>query len=123
MPGDVVPAKDATVSYQLWSAEHRTFNVDAKCDISIDLRLLNYPAWVVRVDGVHVQPGYEPDTGQMVLPLTAGNHRIDLLFRRTWDRTLGGIVSLFAAAFLLFFGLFFRREPAAETRLLQDGVR
>lgn len=121
--GDVVPAKDATVSYQLWSAEHRTFNVDAKRDISIDLRLLNYPAWVVRVDGARVQPGYEPDTGQMVLPLTAGNHRIDLLFRRTWDRTLGGIVSLFAAAFLLFFGLFFRREPAAETRLLQDSVR
>jgi len=46
-----------------------------------------------------------------------------LLFRRTWDRMLGGIVSLFAAAFLLFFGLFFRREPAAETRLLQDSVR
>lgn len=116
--GDVAPAKDATVSYQAWSADHRRFNVDAKRDISIDLRLLNYPAWVVRVDGVHVRPGYEPDTGQMVLPLTAGNHRVDIAFHRTWDRTLGGIVSLLAASFLLLFELFFRKESAAETRLL-----
>ncbi len=114
--GDVVPAKDAIVTYPLWSAEHRSLNVDAKRDISIDLRLLNYPAWVVRVDGARVQPGYEPDTGQMVLPLAAGNHRIDIIFRRTWDRTLGGVVSLIAVLFLLFLSLAFRKEFTVDSR-------
>ncbi|HKQ88306.1 MAG TPA: 6-pyruvoyl-tetrahydropterin synthase-related protein [Candidatus Acidoferrales bacterium] len=114
--GDVVPARDATVTYHMWSADHRSLSVDAMRDVSIDLRLLNYPAWVVRVDGARVQPGYEPDTGQMVLPLTAGNHRIDIVFRRTWDRTLGGVISLITALVLLFLALAFRRGSTGETR-------
>jgi len=114
--GNVVPAKDVTATYQLWSAEDRSFSVSAKRDVSIDLRLLNYPAWIVRVDGVRVGPGYEPDTGQMVLPLSAGNHRIDIVFRRTWDRTLGGAISLIAVVFLLLLGMAFREECTVETR-------
>lgn len=109
--GDVVPAKDVSVNYQHWSAEKRDFAVNATQDISIDLRLLNYPAWDVRVDGAKIQPGYEPDTGQMVLPLTAGKHQIDLRFRRTWDRTLGGLISLLTAIFLFAFWRLTRNQP------------
>ncbi len=99
--GDVVPAKDVSVTYQYWSAERKELSVKADQDISIDLRLLNYPAWDVRVDGVRVQPGYEEDTGQMLLPIAEGEHRIDIRFRRTWDRTLGGLISIVAVLALL----------------------
>jgi 6-pyruvoyl-tetrahydropterin synthase related domain len=98
---EIVPAKDITADYQAWSAEHRHFTVKTQRDVSIVLRLLNYPAWLVRVDGARVQPGYEPDTGQMVLRLEKGTHQVDLIFRRTWDRTLGGVISIIAAISLL----------------------
>ena len=28
-------------------------------------------------------------TAQMLLPLAPGNHRVEIRFRRTWDRTAG----------------------------------
>ncbi len=110
--GDVAPAKDVGVTYQSWTAEHRSLTVDAKRHISLDLRLLNYPAWIVRVDGARLQPSYEPGTGQMVIPLTAGTHHVDIVFRRTWDRTLGGVISLVAVALLLLLALVWREKSA-----------
>ena len=92
--GEAIPASHVSVKYQNWTATQRTLTVSAKQRVSVILRLLNYPAWDVRVDGKHVQPGYVDTTGQMVLPLTAGIHQVDVRFRRTWDRTLGIWVSL-----------------------------
>jgi hypothetical protein len=111
--GDIVPLKNISVKYDSWTAEKRIFTVSAPADASIVLRLVNYPAWDVRIDGTKLQPGYIDQTGQMVLPVTAGTHRIAVLFRRTWDRTLGGIISLFAALAILavFFALPQSRDP------------
>lgn len=107
--GDVVPAKDATVTYQQWSPERKRFTVTTNLDdLFIDVRLLNYPAWVVRIDGKQVQPGYEPDTGQMLFELTKGKYQFDIRFRRTWDRTLGGVISLLALIGTFFWVRFIR---------------
>lgn len=107
--GDVVPPKDATVTYQAWSPERKRFTVTTNLDdLFIDVRLLNYPAWVVRIDGKQVQPGYEPDTGQMLFELTKGKYQFDIRFRRTWDRTFGGVISLLALIAMLVWVRFVR---------------
>jgi hypothetical protein len=36
-----------------------------------------------------------PETGQMLVRIPAGSHRVVLRFGRTWDRLAGGIVSVF----------------------------
>jgi hypothetical protein len=108
--GDVVPATGITVNYQTWSAERRVFSVKTGDAVSLVLRLVNYPAWDVRVDGTKVQPGYVDVTGQMVLAVPAGEHRVEIRFRRTWDRTAGGAISVVALILLLFF---WRPRPAA----------
>jgi hypothetical protein len=91
----------ARVSYQRWSPEHRAFTIDADSATRLSVRLLNYPAWQVRVDGHVASPGYQPVTGQMILLIAAGDHRIAIDFRRTWDRTLGGAISILAALLLV----------------------
>jgi 6-pyruvoyl-tetrahydropterin synthase-like protein len=101
--GEVVPAAGVSVKFEKWTAERRIFSVKAANDVSLVVRLLNYPAWEVRIDGAHVSPGYADVTGQMVLPVTQGTHLIDIRFRRTWDRTLGLIISLIAAIALMLF--------------------
>ena len=49
-------------------------------------------------------------TGQMVIPVVAGDNQVRVKFTRTWDRTAGGVVS--AGALLLTIGLlmFHRRQ-------------
>jgi len=111
--GDVIPLTGASVIYQSWFAEKRIFTVKTDKPVSLVVRLLNYPAWGVQIDGTRIQPGYVDVTGQMVLPVTTGLHQIDILFRRTRDRTLGIVISLLAAAGLFAFARFF---PFPDTR-------
>jgi hypothetical protein len=99
--GDLVPLKNVSVNYQDWTAEKRIFTVSAPSNTALVLRLVNYPAWDVRIDGTKIQPGYVDLTGQMILPVPAGTHHVTVIFRRTWDRTFGGIISLLAALALL----------------------
>jgi hypothetical protein len=58
------------------------------------LRLFNYPAWEVTVNGEHVDTQTTEVTGQMMIPVTPGRKDIRLRFARTRDRTIGGAVSV-----------------------------
>jgi hypothetical protein len=61
--------------------------------VTLALRLLSYPAWRVRVDGREVGYESQPQTARMLLAVPQGTHHVDIRFRRTEDRTLGGIIS------------------------------
>jgi len=108
--GEVVPATGVSVKFETWTADRRIFSVSAANDLSLVVRLLNYPAWDVRIDGAHVRPGYVEVTGQMILPVAQGTHQIDIRFRRTSDRTLGVIISLVAAILLAWSAWWFRSQ-------------
>jgi hypothetical protein len=101
--GDVVPASDLTVRIETWSAERRTIFVQSALPATLAVRLLNYPSWDVRVDGHTIVPGALHDNGQMLVPLGAGAHSVEIQFRRTRDRTAGGAISIVAALALLAF--------------------
>jgi hypothetical protein len=77
-------------------------HVTALAPARVALRLLNYPAWRVEVNGARVTPENNGDTAQMVVAVPAGTSEIIVVFGRTWDRTVGGIATivsiLFAAA-------------------------
>ena len=62
------------------------------------MRLLDYPAWLVEVNGRRIVPQHAEDTAQMVVPIGAGNSELRVVFVRTWDRTLGITVTLVSAA-------------------------
>jgi hypothetical protein len=99
--GKVAPA-GATILVERWTAAEKRLHVTALAPVRVGLRLLNYPAWRVEVNGAPVTPENNGDTAQMVVPLPAGASEVSVVFGRTWDRTVGGIVSivsiLFAAA-------------------------
>jgi hypothetical protein len=96
-----------------WQAEEKLLSVQASEPVRLQLRLLNYPAWQVEVNG---GPGIEesqPDSGQLIITVPAGRSRVRAYFARTPDRTAGGAVSLSAIALvggLLFTGRS-RRQP------------
>jgi hypothetical protein len=78
------------------------------------LRLFNYPAWQVEVNGNVVSAETREITGQMLVPVQAGENQVQITFVRTGDRLAGGVISLLA---LLGLGLWWWREKAAKVRL------
>lgn len=104
--GKVVPAKAVNLNIEEWTAEHRVLTERTVHPVRLAVRLINYPAWDVRVDGKSAQPESHIKTAQLVLPLPAGMHRVEISFRRTWDRTAGTAVSAFSAMGLLSLAFF-----------------
>jgi hypothetical protein len=99
--GDVVPAAGVRLHIEKWSAERREFEADAAEPVTLAVKLVNYPAWEVRVDGRAIGAGANPDSGQMLVPWPPGAHRVAVRFRRTWDRASGDAISVLSALTLL----------------------
>jgi type IV secretory pathway VirB2 component (pilin) len=88
----------AEVRIETWTAREKRLRVLSPRPARIALRLLDYPAWLVEVNGRRIVPQHAEDTAQMVVPIGAGNSELRVVFVRTWDRTLGITVTLVSAA-------------------------
>jgi len=104
-----VPDQESQPRIQQWSAESKTFTIATSQPERLVLRLFNYPAWRVAVNGRAVATTTRDVTGQMLIPVQAGENQVQITFARTWDRTLGGIISSVSALFVGGF-VFIRRR-------------
>jgi hypothetical protein len=93
-----------------WAPESRAFSADVSQPGKLVLRLFNYPAWRVEVNGHPVQTEKLERTGQIIIPVETGENHIQIRFVRTADRTWGGAISFGAGALLL--GMIFSRRLA-----------
>ena len=107
-PVVILPAKDtqpslakAEIRIVRWTAEEKELTATSPRPLQVAIRLLNYPAWLVEVNGQQVTPESPDGTAQMILPLPAGRNRIKLSLRRTLDRDLGNLLSGVSALVLL----------------------
>jgi len=90
-----------------WTPESKIVRVESARPARLMLRLLNYPAWQVQVNGSRIQPASADDSGQMIVPLPEGQSRVTARFTRTRDRTLGAIISILSSlvgVFLFWWG-------------------
>lgn len=103
----------ARVNIEHWQAQSKDFVVDVSSPANLVLHLFNYPAWQVEVNDHPANALSQEITGQMLIPISPGENRIKVSFIRTWDRTLGGIVSLIALTITLALAIYFDlKEPA-----------
>lgn len=100
--GGAAPA-GARVTHSDWSPYRKQMTVESPQPASIALRLMNYPAWCVTVNGSQVVPQSDDPTGRMVIALPAGHSDVDVRFTRTPDRWLGDGMSLGAIGILFGF--------------------
>jgi hypothetical protein len=85
---------DARVQIEKWTTEEIYLRIDTPSQARLALRLLNYPAWGVQVNGKRVQPERLEDVNQMVIPVEKGTSEIRVRFMPTLDRTLGLLLTL-----------------------------
>jgi len=107
MDTDSIPGPNSrpTIRVERWGPENKEVSVSSREPFFLGLRLLNYPAWRADVNGAVITPRGGDDYNQMIVPVPAGESHVRVRFVRTWDRTLGGGISLMAAFFLLWLGI------------------
>jgi hypothetical protein len=84
---------NALIRVERWTAEEKELRVTSRGRLRLALRLLNYPAWQVKVNGTEVTAESGENFSQMILPLGTGESNVVVWFTRTRDRALGNIVS------------------------------
>ena len=100
----------AKIEMQRWDTESKLFTVDMTQPATLVLRLFYYPAWRVEVNGRIVDAEAQDDTGQMMISVLPGKSRVQLTFKRTWDRTVGAGISGATFGLLIVVVLFQQRR-------------
>jgi 6-pyruvoyl-tetrahydropterin synthase related domain len=91
----------AAIHVSRWNAESKMFTAEMSAPDRLALRLFHYPAWIVEVNGRVVDTRVNPDTGQMLVPVEAGMNHVQVRFVRTWDRAVGGWISVSAVMLMI----------------------
>jgi hypothetical protein len=95
-----------------WQPAEKHFVVHSNNAELLTLRLFNYPAWQVAINGKEVATQTTEVTGQMSFPVAAGRNDVRIQFNRTRDRTVGGWISVISLG-LLFAAMMATRPTAA----------
>jgi hypothetical protein len=106
----------AYITVKKWDAERRSIDADAGSRGELVLRLFNYPLWRVEVNGHRVSTSSTPDTGQMVVPVAAGENRVRITFVDGWDRKFGFLLSALGFAVIAVLFVIWRRQPVLKTQ-------
>ena len=88
------PAPKSVMQIVRWTAEDRIVEVRTEKPAVVRLRLLNYPAWTITVDGRPAKTRRTVSYNAALVPVPSGKSRIEAHFTRTLDRTVGGWISI-----------------------------
>ena len=90
---------NAKIEIETWRTDNHKLFVESSAPGRVALRLLNYPAWQVTVNGKTVAPEKPDDLDQMLVPIEAGKSEIQVRFVRTTDQAAGIALSIFSLLF------------------------
>jgi len=106
--GADLPSSDVQIGR--WDVERMSATVRSGAGFAV-LRVMDYPAWRVTVNGAPVDSRPRRDDGLMVVPVAAGVSQIDVRYGATPDVWAGRILSLAAA--ILWLGLAARQRRSS----------
>ena len=93
LPTPLPESMKGTVSIESWLAQNRIFTVTSPAPVVAAVKLLEYPAWQVRINRQLAARQADSYFGQMLLALPEGTSHVEISFGWTRDRTAGCVVS------------------------------
>ncbi len=93
----------AQVQVQRWQPEKKIFTITARAPGYAVLRLMDYPAWRVRVNGVSIVNRPRRDDGLLVVPISFGVSQIEIRYAATTDVLWGRGLSVASLLVLIVF--------------------
>ena len=110
------PATNAELKILSWNTENKEIQVSSREEAHVALRVVNYPAWRVSVNGEKVTPERLDDLNQMVVPVGAGSSLIEVRYGRTPDRTAGDLLTALSLAIVAMLIVMRNGEPPEESK-------
>jgi hypothetical protein len=110
----VVGRDSAHIRILDWRPYLKRFTAEVSRPEKLRLRLFNYPAWQVEVNGVPIVAKSQAHTGEILVPVETGISEVRVKFIQTSDRFWGGFISLITLVAVI--GWLFhlrRRKPSA----------
>ncbi len=92
----------AELQIKEWKAESRQVIATTSAPGQLVFRLFDYPSWSVLVNGRVVVAESTKKTGQLTVPVAAGESQVQIKFVEGWDRAVGAAISMVALALMLF---------------------
>jgi hypothetical protein len=105
-------AANVTVSEK--NAERWSIRIESSAGGHAVLRLMDYPAWQVTLNGKAVQDRPQRADGLMTIPLAAGSNAIEIRWRATADAIAGDAISAASLSLLILLGIGGRLTPRAR---------
>jgi hypothetical protein len=120
--GALTPVNSEDVRIDRWTAETKSFASSSILPVELAPKLINYPAWEIELEKTIVRGDSLPETAQLSIGVPAGQHSVDVHFRRTWDRTAGGSISIFSCFSLLGLAAFMRRKTSNAAWISREAI-
>jgi len=76
-----------------WGAQEKRLTAQVSEPTTLAVRLFNYPAWRVEVNGRTISAETHETTGVMVVTMGTGENEVQISFSRTSDRITGELIS------------------------------
>jgi hypothetical protein len=105
-----VSGDPAVIHIDRWGAQGKVFSANVTRPEKLRIRLLNYPAWSVEVNGREITAGTQPVTGEILIPVDTGSNRVRVTFVQTEDRLTGDLVSAGTLLLVIAWSLYLRRQ-------------
>lgn len=105
-----VSGDPAVIHIDRWGAQSKVFSANVARPEKLRIRLLNYPAWRVEVNGREITAGTQPVTGEILIPVEPGSNRVRVTFVQTEDRLIGDLVSAGTLLLVIAWSLYLRRQ-------------
>ena len=106
----------AQIRMQAWAADEKSFTATVSQPGNLVLHLFTYPAWMATVNGQATETDNQDDTGQMLIPVNAGENQVRVSLIRTHDQMLGDGVSAGTVLFMLFLLRFSRKRRGPQSQ-------
>ncbi len=99
-PWHPIPNQSGTVRIDAWSPEEKRLTITVPAPRYAVLRLMDYPAWRVRVNGRTLPQRPHREDGLLTIPIPAGTSTIEVSYQATPDVYAGRLLSLFSVGAL-----------------------
>lgn len=100
------------IQIRRWDVERISATIHSGAGFAV-LRVMDYPAWRVSVNGAPVNARPRRDDGLMTIPLTDGTSKIEVRYGATRDVWLGRFLSLIAVVLWVGLEAFRRRQQVS----------
>ena len=88
------PPPKANIRIEKWTASDKQLLITSAEASRVALRLLDYPAWRVEVNGKPIAPQHPEGTAQMLVPLQPGTSQVRVHQVMTKDREAGAAITV-----------------------------